>query len=227
MKKYFTLVISVVLFGGQVLFSQVQLNDTLLAANFPEKQLVDSSGATKNAQQVTMQISRTGFSQKLGAVESDFDKIYLIEDEAITAKVIRVKADAVQFIYPLNTRRNEIKRKQIHKIIYSYGKLEVFNDKDPEKGAGLDETFTWEDVTFTEKPGDVSGMMAGEEMVVTFDAEKFNQDIEYLVKNAKIILAKKAFNAGAQVVFINDKYIHQAYGELPFVKITGTVYSIK
>lgn len=168
------------------------------------------------------------------AFRSDFDQIVTIDNKVIIARITRIGPGEVNFVYPFNTEANSISRDIINCIIHETGRKEIFNlvDQEDLKRGDFQENFVvekkkkvWEEVDTTYHEEKTSGMVEIDRFVVQYESSKMRATVEFLEKNALIILRKKAAHAGAELVLITYKKVHTAYGDLPSIEMEGIAYS--
>jgi hypothetical protein len=112
-----------------------------------------------------------------------------------------------------------IERKEVHKIIYKTGKIDILNQAAFEM---LDES-SWEAVWVTEEKKDISSdlYMLGE---IDANSPSSSRSAAAAKKGAIIKLKKKAANMKGNIILVTKKQATGGYGEYPGYYIKGIVY---
>lgn len=158
-----------------------------------------------------------GYAQDDGIM---MDTIILVSNKKIIGKVQSVGSSKITF-YKADTKKVEdVTRKQIHKILYSNGRVEAFNSMAYQ---ALDET-NFQSVIVTENPSDVDGLYAyGEIKAKSGTSSKTAKAAE---KNARIRLQRRAAALGAIYVLITKNETRGGYKEVPTHYYEGIAYGV-
>ena len=158
-----------------------------------------------------------GYAQDDGIM---MDTIILVSNKKIIGKVQSVGSSKITF-YKADTKKVEdVTRKQIHKILYSNGRVEAFNSMAYQ---ALDET-NFQSVIVTENPSDVDGLYAyGEIKAKSGTSSKTAKAAE---KNARIRLQRRAAALGAIYVLITKNETRGGYKEVPTHYYEGVAYGV-
>lgn len=158
-----------------------------------------------------------GYAQDDGIM---MDTIILVSNKKIIGKVQSVGSSKITF-YKADTKKVEdVTRKQIHKILYSNGRVEAFNSMAYQ---ALDEA-NFQSVIVTENPSDVDGLYAyGEIKAKSGTSSKTAKAAE---KNARIRLQRRAAALGAIYVLITKNETRGGYKEVPTHYYEGIAYGV-
>jgi hypothetical protein len=146
------------------------------------------------------------------------DTLFKLNGQIIMVDVTTVTPAYVSFVYPGKPDEYTIERKEVHKIVYKTGKIEVLNQAAFEL---LDES-SWEAVWVTEDKGDVGDLyMLGE---IEARSPSSARSATAAKKGALIKLQKKAANMKGTVILVTKKETSGGYGEYPGYYIKGIAY---
>ena len=149
------------------------------------------------------------------------DTIIRLGGKKIACDVMNVSATDVTYKLLGETKSRVIERKQIEKIRYKSGNLDIFN-KPVLQMLGDSQ---WESVLVTEKKSDVEGLFeyATIEAISTSDA----RSPKSARKSATIRLQKKAANIGANIILLIKAEAKGGYGEIPGYDLVGIAYGFE
>lgn len=169
------------------------------------------------------------------AAIAQYDKILTYGHQVYIVKIQNITPSLVLYLYPFNTDLHALNRNDISQIQYADGTIDIFLPLTDRKGFDREIVDTariiirnhreWEKVAVTEKPEDVAGMVEKGKITALYKADYVNAGNEYLEKNARIILRKKAANLNTPVVFLIQKNYSKAYGDLPSIELEGVLYN--
>ena len=146
------------------------------------------------------------------------DTLYKLNGQIILVDVTTVTPAYVSFVYPGKPDEYTIERKEIQKIVYKTGKIEVLNQAAFEL---LDES-SWEAVWVTEDKSEVGDLyMLGE---IEARSPSSARSATAAKKGALIKLQKKAANMKGTVILVTKKETSGGYGEYPGYYIKGIAY---
>lgn len=166
---------------------------------------------------LTLCLTTIGYAQEEGM---PMDTIILVSSKKIVGKVQSVGSSKISFYNADAKKIEEITRKQIHKILYSNGRVEAFNSMAFQE---LDAT-NFQSVIVTENPADVEGLYAyGEIKAKSGTSSKTAKAAE---KNARIRLQRRAAALGAIYVLITKSETRGGYKEVPTHFYEGIAYGI-
>lgn len=153
-------------------------------------------------------------------LKSNYSKITTFNGEIYYVEIINEDDEIVTFLYPLNHIEHDLQRNTINRIQYIDGREVVFmiDEDELEKN--------WEDVRHTFEIEDVEGMTVVDEFYSEFESEKLRYDGKVLEKSALIIMKRKAARQNVDIIYIKDKKLNKAYGELPYIELWGVGYSV-
>jgi hypothetical protein len=146
------------------------------------------------------------------------DTIYKIEGKTLPVNVVKVTENYVSFLIPGNSETFTMERKDVQKIVYKSGKIDVFNKPIFQ----MISDYSWEAVWLTEDKKDVAELYKRGEISAKSPASARSPKA---AKNSAIIrLQKKAAAVKGTVVFLTKKQATGGYGEYPGYYIEGIVY---
>lgn len=146
------------------------------------------------------------------------DTIVHIAGPSMVVNISHITSSKVFFRYPDKENVFEINRRQIEKIIYKDGRIEVFNKPSSQAVNPND----WRSVTLTKNTADVDGLHETGELLAQVSRGRNRKET---LQSAEIRLKKEAAAVGASVVLITSTEFKGGYGDLPSVTLTGTGYS--
>ncbi|MEE4196383.1 MAG: hypothetical protein V2I54_01955 [Bacteroidales bacterium] len=165
---------------------------------------------------ITVLLSLPVFSQE--EVNSSLDTIYLLGGRKKVVEIKNISAATVRYNEPGSEESHTLERKQIQKIIYSTGRVEVFNKP---VFMMVDEG-SWKTVIVTDNKNDVAGLY--ERGKVDARSSAGSRSAKSAKKSATIRLQKKAANLGGLIVLITKEESVGGFGEAPTYFIEGIVY---
>jgi hypothetical protein len=161
------------------------------------------------------------FSQKPATSAEKHDTIIRLGGKKLIVDVSNVSATDVTYKLVGETENKTLERKQIEKIIYKSGKVDIFNKPVLQM---LNES-QWEAVLVTEKKEDVEGMH--EYCLIESTSSSDARSSKAAKKNATIRLQKKAANLGANIILITKAEAIGGYGEQPGYNMAGICYGFE
>jgi hypothetical protein len=161
------------------------------------------------------------FAQQASANIVKLDTVIMVSGKKIIAKVQMVTPTKITFYKEGKTILEEMMRKQIHKIQYASGKVEVFNKPAFEMVAEGD----FKTIVLTEKDEDVQGLY--ELGKVDAQSTKGSRSAKAAERSANIRLQKKAANLGAYIVLITKRENLGGFGEIPTHFVEGVAYGLE
>ncbi len=158
-------------------------------------------------------------SQEAKAQDSEYtDTIVGLGGNKIACKIIQVSSTKVTYQVPDKEAIQELERKQIQKLLYESGRIEVFN----KPLVMMVEETDWRSVVLTEDPSEVEGLT--EKGKVESESYKRAKNKQQAKRSAQIRLQKQAANMGATIVLITTLDAKGGYGEVPSYKMKGKAY---
>ncbi|KAF5084324.1 hypothetical protein DSECCO2_79510 [anaerobic digester metagenome] len=146
------------------------------------------------------------------------DTIVLVSGRKTLGNVQGVSPSQVTYSPADSKEVLKMDRKQVHKIIYRTGRVEIFNKLAFE----MVEEGDWKTIILTEKQEDVEGLYA----LGNVDAQssKNSRNARSAERSANIRLQKKAAAMGGYIVLITKRESKGGYGEIPTHLVEGVVY---
>ena len=164
-----------------------------------------------------MSIACVGVTSKVSGQEK-LDTIYKIEGKILPVDVVNLTQNFVSFTVPGSKETYTMERKDIQKIVYRTGRIDVFN----KPVFQMIDAYSWEAVWLTEDRKDVSQLY--KRGVVSAQSPASSRSPKAAKKSAIIRLQKKAAAMKGTVVYVTKKQTTGGYGEYPGYYIEGVVY---
>jgi len=146
------------------------------------------------------------------------DTIFKLNGSVMPVDITTVTPTYISFIFPGKKEEFTIERKEVEKIIYKSGKIDVLN-----KAAFvmIDES-SWEAVWMTEDKKEIGDLyMLGE---IEARSPSSARSASAAKKGAIIKLKKKAANMKGSLILVTKKETTGGYGEYPGYYIKGIAY---
>jgi hypothetical protein len=151
-------------------------------------------------------------------VEVPHDTIFKLNGQEIPVDVTTVTPTYISFVFPGKPEEFTIERKEVHKIIYKTGKIDVLNQA---AFVVFDES-SWEAVWMTEEKKEIGDLyVLGE---IEAKSPSSARSPAAAKKGAIIKLKKKAANLKATTILVTKKQATGGYGEYPGYFIKGIAY---
>lgn len=146
------------------------------------------------------------------------DTIFKLNGSVMPVDITTVTPTYISFIYPGKKEEFTIERKEVQKIIYKSGKIDVLNKAAFEL---IDES-SWEAVWMTEDKKEVGDLyLLGE---IEAKSPSSARSASAAKKGAIIKLKKKAANMKGSLILVTKKETSGGYGEYPGYYIKGIAY---
>jgi hypothetical protein len=146
------------------------------------------------------------------------DTIFKLNGSLIPVDVTTVTPTYISFVFPGKSEEFTIERKEVHKIIYKTGKVDILNQA---AFTLLDES-SWEAVWLTEDKKEIGNLyVLGE---VEARSPSSARSPSAAKKGAIIKLKKKAANMKGTLILVTKKQTTGGYGEYPGYYIKGIAY---
>ncbi len=146
------------------------------------------------------------------------DTIFKLNGVVLPVNVTTVTPNYVSFNVPGKAGEYTIERKEVHKIIYKSGRIDLLNDA---AFIVLDDS-NWEAVWLTEDKKDVADLYKLGEIEARSPSSARSPSAAK--KGAIIKLKKRAANMKGTIVLVTHKQTTGGYGEYPGYYIRGIVY---
>ena len=158
------------------------------------------------------------FAQPAPPVSVPHDTIFKLNGSIIPVDVTTVTPTYVSFVFPGKPEEFTIERKEVHKIIYKNGKIDILNNA---AFTVLDES-SWEAVWMTEDKKEVGDLyFLGD---IESKSPSSARSASSAKKGAIIKIKKKAANMKATLILVTRKQATGGYGEYPGYYIKGKAY---
>jgi len=165
---------------------------------------------------ISILLSLTTFSQE--DENTKLDTIYLLGGRKKIVEIKNISAATVRYKEQESEETIVLERKNIQKIIFSNGRVEVFNAP---VFRMVDEG-SWKTVIVTDNKDDVTGLY--ERGKVDARSSAGSRNAKSAKKSATIRIQKKAANLGGLIVLITKQESVGGFGEAPTYYIEGIAY---
>jgi hypothetical protein len=146
------------------------------------------------------------------------DTIFKLNGSIIPVDITTVTPTYISFIFPGKPEEYTIERKEVQKIVYKTGKIDVLN----KAAFVLIDDSSWEAVWMTEDKKEIGNLyMLGE---VEARSPSSARSASAAKKGAIIKLKKKAANMKGTLILVTKKESTGGYGEYPGYYIKGIAY---
>ena len=150
--------------------------------------------------------------------EVPHDTIFKLNGAQMPVDVTTVTPTYISFILPGKSDEFTIERKEVHKIIYKTGKIDILNQA---AFTVFDES-SWEAVWITEDKKEVGDLYVLGEIEARSPSSA--RSAAAAKKGALIKLKKKAANLKGTLILVTKKQATGGYGEYPGYYIKGIAY---
>ena len=168
------------------------------------------------------------------AALAKYDKIITYEKEVFVGKIYNITFTDVRFTCPPDDHLNTVSKSRISQILYGDGRRDVFiplEGRTVKQRELVDSSRIiiknqkdWMKVMITEDPVEVEKLTAMGDLKANYEAAMGNASNEELMRQAGIILKKRAAVLKAHYVLIETKFFKKSYGDLPRVEVTGRAF---
>ncbi|MFW5699361.1 MAG: hypothetical protein ACOCXS_00490 [Bacteroidota bacterium] len=156
-----------------------------------------------------------------GQNKAKLDTIYRLGGRKMVVDIRKISSSAVTFVHPKKRGTQTMERKQIEKVIYHTGKVEIFN----QPVFQMIQDYQWEAVVLTEKKSDVEGLY--ERGNVSAKSSPSSRSAKAAKRSCSIRIQKKAANMKGIIVYLTHKETVGGYGEMPGYYMEGIVYGFE
>jgi len=170
---------------------------------------------------VALILPTTIIAQSSGKNTEPLDTIVRLGGRKLIVDVTKVTATDVYYKVPDEETVTSLERKQIQKVIYRNGRVDVFNKPILMM---IDET-SWEAIIITENADDVKGLY--EVGKISSNSSSSSRSKKAAKRSATIRLQKKAANMGAYMILLTKAEAKGGYGEIPGYDMEGIAYSLE
>jgi hypothetical protein len=157
-------------------------------------------------------------AQTVTAPPAPRDTIFKLNGGVMPVDITTVTPTYISFIFPGKKEEFTIERKEVQKIIYKSGKIDVLNKAAFE----LIDDSSWEAVWMTEDKKEIGNLyLLGE---IEARSPSSARSASAAKKGAIIKLKKKAANMKGSLILVTKKETSGGYGEYPGYYIKGMAY---
>lgn len=153
-----------------------------------------------------------------------YDIIKLKDGDSLVVNIITETPTEITFQYPLNYVTNKLLPGKIEEIVYKNGKIKSIQNHKPTAELRAEPDNLWRLVIITQEESEISGLKQIGPITAKAEGRNFKSNLELLEKNAKVNLQRKAVKMNATKILVTNKYVEQAYGEIPSVEYEGIAY---
>lgn len=146
------------------------------------------------------------------------DTIVRLSGKKIACKILNVSSTTVLYTVADKKETLALERKEVEKIMYRTGNIEVFNKP---VLTVIDEG-QWESILVTRDDKDVQGLY--NRGVVMAKSSPSNRSKKAAKQSAIIKLQKKAANLGGTIILVTKEEAKGAYGDIPGYELEAIVY---
>lgn len=168
---------------------------------------------------------------------AQLDKIVTFEREVYVGKIYNITFSDVRFFVPGETQLRTVGKSHVSQILYADGRRDVFIALEGRtvKQKELVDTSRiiiksqkdWMKVMLTEDPSSVANLAHYGNMKAKYEAHVGNASNDELMRQAGIILKKRAALLKAHYVLIETKFFKKSYGDLPSVEVTAKAFGYR
>ncbi len=151
--------------------------------------------------------------------ESKLDTIFLLGRRKLIVEVRNISSGSVMYYDAEKDKMEKVARKDIQKILFSNGRIEVFNSP----LLMTIDAGDWKTVIVTDRKKDVEGMYALG--TVKGQSSAGSRSAKSAKKSATIRMQKRAANMGGMIVLITKEESIGGFGEPPSYRVEGVAYS--
>ncbi len=145
------------------------------------------------------------------------DTIVHIAGPKMIVNVSHISASKIFYTYPDKDNIFEIDRKQVQKVVFRSGRVEVFN----RPAFQVIQEDDWRSVFITKNAGEVEGLYLRGQVEVQAAAARNRKET---IRNAEIRLKKQAAAMGANIIYLTNTEFKGGYGDVPSVILKGMAY---
>jgi len=167
---------------------------------------------------IVISIAFPALSQNPASTVEKHDTIIKLGGKKLVVDISNVSGTTVTYKLAGTNENITLERKQIEKLKYKSGKVEIFNKPVLQM---LNES-QWEAVLVTEKKEDIEGMH--EYGLIEATSSSDARSPKAAKKSATIRLQKKAANLSANIILITKAEAIGGYGEQPGYDMEGMCY---
>ncbi len=149
------------------------------------------------------------------------DTIVLLGGRKLLVHVRKLTRSTIFYAEPGETQSKEVRRKDVLKILYKSGKVEVLN----KPVLQMVDELQWEAVYLTSDKSEVEGLF--ERGKIASEASTSVRSKKAAKRSATVRLQKKAAAIGANVVLVTREESIGGYGDLPGYEMAGIAYSFE
>ena len=185
--------------------------------------------------EINIRVAGLGRTLKIdSSLLATYDKIITYDREVYVGNIYNITFTEVRFTCPPGNQLNSVVKSDISQILYADGRRDVFIPLDGRtvKQKELVDTARiiiksgkdWMKVLVTEDPARVENLHEIGLLKANYEAAMGNANNEELMRQASLILKKKAAIMKAHCVLIDTKFFKKSYGDLPRVEVVARAF---
>jgi hypothetical protein len=155
------------------------------------------------------------------AAKTPVDTIVRLGGKKIPCKIQNVSSSTLLYTLPDKTESLAVDRKDVEKVIYRTGRIDVFN----KPVLTMIQEGQWESILVTRDEKDIQGLY--NRGVITAKSSPSNRSKKAAKQSAIIKLQKKAANLGGSMILVTKEEAKGAYGDIPGYDLEAIVYGIE
>lgn len=157
------------------------------------------------------------FSQEPVQEDRVADTLVYLGGRSAPVSIVNMTSNRIQFTRQGESEISEIDRKQVEKIIYRTGRVEVLNRPVFE----MVSEDNWRHVFLTEDQEEIAGLYERGPVEVTAAAARNRPTT---LRNAEIRLKREAVALGANMILVTHTEFRGGYGDVPSITMRGIAY---
>lgn len=148
------------------------------------------------------------------------DTIIYLGGKSLPVNIANVTSSKVFYTNLDENTIFEVDRKQVERLIYRTGRIEVLN----RPVFQMIEEDDWRQVFLTEDTGEVSGLHERGPVEVTAAASRNRRST---IRNAEIRLKRQAATLNANLILVTNTEFRGGYGDVPSITMKGIAYGFE
>jgi len=163
--------------------------------------------------------------------KNKFDIIYKTSNDSIIALIQDINKTDVSFTNPLNNLSNKISIKEIKKIKYWDGRIELMSGKNKIDKKNTNKELSSKkssqgdaNILVFYSPDSILNMIEKGDVNLKYIGDNLNTQNELLLKKVIFLAKKKTLSNGGDCLLILNTKVYIEYGEIPYIELIGKAY---